>query len=253
MELRSQKAVGALVAVILAAPAAFSQQQFRYEAWHRHVRPPLVGKSRAAGTLSITDEGVSFAEAGKNGKEPEHKWHWAYEDIQQLELYSKHMRLLSYRDDKWKLGADRRYRFDGDFTGAYPLLKARLGSRLVAALPGKDLKAEWEIPVKHLLRFGGTHGVLRFGEDQIAYITDKEDDVRIWSYSDIETVSSSGPDQLTITTYEKAALHYGNRKSFNFQLKERLDEARYNRLHRKINQAHGLRILETYQERNTQE
>ncbi|HPQ16255.1 MAG TPA: hypothetical protein PLP04_13565 [Bryobacteraceae bacterium] len=251
MELRSQKAVGAFVIIMFAAPAAFPQQQFRYEAWHRHSRPPLVGKSRAAGTLLITDEGISFAETGKNGKEPAHKWHWAYEEIQQLELFPKHMRLLTYQDDKWKLGADRRYRFDGDFTGAYPLLKARLGNRLVAALPIKDLKAEWEIPVKHLLRFGGTHGVLRFGEDQVAYITDKEDDMRIWSYSDIESVSD--PYQLTITTYEKAALHYGNRKSFNFQLKKRLDEARYNRLHRKINQAQGLQILETYHERNTEE
>lgn len=257
MEFRSQKTFGALVAVLLAAaPAAFSQQ-FRYEVWHGHSRPPHIKKAGGMGTLTITDKGISFVEAEKNGKKSKHAWEWAYEDIQQLEVHPKSLRVLTYNDNKWKLGADRQYQFDltseSGFADAYSFLKDRLDQRFIAVLPDKGVKAAWEIPTKHLLRFGGSQGVLSFGEGRVVYTTDKKDDSRTWRYSDIENVSSSGPYQLTITTYERARSHYGNLKGFNFQLKERLDEARYNDLWMKVNQANGLKILGTFQERKTGE
>lgn len=253
MEFRTQKAIGALVAVLFAvAPSAFSQQQFRYEVWHGHSRPPHIKRAGGAGTLVITDKAVSFTEAGKKGKKSKHVWKWAYQDIQQLEISPKTLRVLTYSDNKWKLGADREYRFDllgeGSFTDAYAALKDRLDQRFVAVLPDKDIKAAWEIPVKHLLRFGGSQGVLRFGEDRVIYATDAKKESRTWRYSDIENVSSSGPYQLTITTYERARSHYGNLKGFNFQLKERLAEVRYNDLWMRVNQAKGLKVLETYRE-----
>ena len=49
-----------------------------------------------------------------------------------------------------------------------------------------------------------------------------------------ENISSSGPFELTIVTFERARLHYGDRKQLNFQLKEVLSEDRYNELWLKI-------------------
>ena len=252
MEFRSQEAIGALVAFLLAvAPAAFGAQPFRYEARHDHLR------KGGAGTLVIDDKGVSFEEAGKKGKKSKHAWQWVYGDIQQLEMSAKTLRVLTYKDNKWKLGADREYRFEltggESFTDAYALLKDRLDQRFVAVLPDKGVKAAWEIPVKHLLRFGGSEGVLGFGEDRVVYTTDKKAESRTWRYADIDNVSSSGPYQLTITTYERARSHYGNLKGFNFQLKQKLDDNRYNELWMKVNQAKGLKILDTYRERNREE
>ena len=249
MEFRSQKAIGAFVAVLLAvAPAALGQQEFRYQAWHGHARPPHIKKAGGKGTLTITGAGVSFQEAGNK----KHTWQWAYVDIQQLEISPNTLRVLTYKDNKWKVGADREYRFDltgnETFSDAYAFLKDRLDQRFVAVLPDKAVKPAWEIPVKHLLRFGGSQGVLSFGEDRVVYTADKKEDSRTWRYPDIENVSNNGPYQLTITTYERARSQYGNLKGFNFQLKEKLDDGRYNELWMKVNQAKGLKILDTYRE-----
>ena len=66
--------------------------------------------------------------------------------------------------------------------------------------------------------------------------------------SDIENISSAGPFELTITTFERAKTHYGDLKGFNFELKQRLEEARYNELWLRLNQSKGLKILDSYRE-----
>jgi hypothetical protein len=48
---------------------------------------------------------------------------------------------------------------------------------------------------------------------------------------------------LTITTFERALGHYGDRKGFNFRLKEPLDMERYNQLWRRVESAKGLDLL----------
>lgn len=261
MEFRSQKAFGSVtVLALLLTPAALPQQQFRYEVWHGHSRPPHIKKAGNPGTLVITDKAVSFEEsyAGrkKRPKHP-HAWSWSYQDIQQLEVAPKSLRVLTYKDNKWKLGSDREYRFDlisdGSFSEVYRLLKDKLDQRFVAALADKDVNAAWEIPVKHLLRFSGSEGTLGFGVDRVVYATGKMDESRTWRYNDIENISTTGPYDLTITTYERARTHYGNLKGFNFQLKQKLDGARYNDVWMKINRAKGLKVLDTYREGNTSE
>jgi hypothetical protein len=44
---------------------------------------------------------------------------------------------------------------------------------------------------------------------------------------------------LTITTFERARLHYGDRKGFNFELKEPLTEERYNHVWLDIEKKNG--------------
>jgi len=206
------------------------------------------------GTLTFTDAGVSFEETYKDGKKPKHPhaWRWDYQDIQQLEIAPKSLTVLTYKDNKWKLGADREYEFDlmsdRTFEDAYSLLKTRLDQRLVAAIPSIPAKMLWEIPAKHLTRFGGDEGVLQVGETEIVYRSTNKNESRTWRYQDLENVSSAGPFQLSITTFERAKSQYGSVKGFNFQLKQKLSEARYNDLWLRLNRTKGLNILSSYRE-----
>jgi hypothetical protein len=164
----------------------------------------------------------------------------------------KSLTVLTYQDNKWKLGADREYKFDlvsdKTFEDPYQFLKGRLDQRFVAEIPDRIPAVLWEIPVKHLLRFGGDEGELQVGSDEIVYRSAKKSESRTWRYQDIENISSSGPFQLTITTFERAKMHYGDLKGFNFELKQPLEEARYNDLWLRLNQSKGLKILTSYRE-----
>jgi hypothetical protein len=239
----------------LLAPAVFAQD-LRYDVWHGHSRlysmPPHFGKAGAPGTLTITGTGVSFEQQYEKGKKPRHPqvWNWDYPDIQQLKISSKTLSVLTYQDNKWKLGADREYDFDlvsdNTFEDAYHVLKTRLDQRFVAAIADSPSTMLWEIPAKHLAGFGGDEGVLQVGFSEIVYKSAKKAESRTWRYEDIDNISSAGPFELTITTFERAKLDYGNRKQFNFSLKQRLDETRYNELWLRLDQSKGLKILNSY-------
>ena len=70
-------------------------------------------------------------------------------------------------------------------------------------------------------------------------ILDSGEASRAERYSDIAGISSSGPFQLTVTTFEQARSHYGDRKEFNFQLKQPIPETRYNQLWMDIERKSG--------------
>ena len=198
---------------------------------HEHLR------KGCAGTLTIDERGVSFRGPKK------HAWTWTYQDIQQLRIAPGEIRVLTYQDNAWKLGADFAYRFQArsgqPFTEAYELLKSPLDQRFVAALADDDVKPLWEIPVKHLGRIRGSEGLLLVGEDRIVYRCGRNGEPRTWRYNDIDSISTSGPFQLTLTTFERARSHYGSLKAFNFQLKQPLEEARYDDLWRRLNRKKG--------------
>jgi hypothetical protein len=256
MEFRIEKRTLALLSgLVFLAPMGFAMEnapELRYDAWHGHSRPPHVRKAGNMGVLEIASSGVSFEETYRDGKKPKHPhaWRWAWDEIQQLKIEPKKLTVLTYRDNAWKLGADREYEFelrsDRSFQEAYAMLKDRLDQRLVAAIPEPVGSPLWEIPVKHLLRFGGDEGVLQVGEREIVYRSEDRGESRAWRYEDIDNISSSGPFQLSITTFERAKTHYGDRKGFNFQLKQRLEEDRYNDLWLRLNQTKGLKILGAY-------
>ena len=198
--------------------------QFRVR--HEHLR------KGCAGTMTVTDSGISFTGAKK------HAWSWKYGDIQELKLAPDRVRVLTYADRKLRLGADRAFEFTGEVPRELlPLWSAKLDQRFVAEVAEK---AEgWTLEAKHLLRVKGSEGTLTFGAGRIAYATAAKDDSRTWRYQDIENISSSGPFQLTVTTFERAKSHYGDRKGFNFQLKQALNEAQYNQLWLDIQKTNG--------------
>jgi hypothetical protein len=226
---------------LLLAPVFGAQREFRYEVRHERLC------KGSTGTLQVNERGVSYQEVSKKKKKHPHAWEWSYQDIQQLEVSPKEMRVLTYKDNPWKLGADREYNFrmvgEGQFLEVYEMLKNRLDQRIVAALADPEVRPLWEMPVKRVGRIVGSEGLLVVGRERIVYRTARSGDARTWRYNDIENISTSGPFQLTVTTYERARAHYGSLKEFNFQLKEPLSEERYNDLWRRLNQKKGLRFL----------
>jgi hypothetical protein len=213
----------------LMAPASAAQFPVRHEHWHDH----------CSGVLTVDGHGVSFAAPKK------HQWSWQYQDIEQLTLSPERVVVVTYKDSKLRLGADRSYRFTGKVPAAelYGLLKDRLDQRFVAALApdaGQDAALPaWTFPVKHLGRITGSEGTLTIGADAIVYSTAANDDSRTWRYRDIDNISSSGPFQLTVTTFERDKYTFGDRKGFNFELKERITEATYNEIWMQIQKKNG--------------
>ena len=249
MAFRTQKTVGFLIAVSLwSLPAAYAQQEFRYDVRHDH----RLGS--CTGILRIDERGVAFQEVKKNKQQGSHAWEWPYQEIQQLELAPGKLRVLTYKDSRWKLGADREYEFQirsGRLEEVYGFLTERLDQRFVAALADAEGTVLWQLPVKHLGRISGSDGVLIVGQNQIIYRANEGETSRTWRYSDIDNISSSDPFQLTLTTFERAKFHYGSRKQFNFQLKEPLNENRYNELWRSLNRTRGLNFLSGIEEQGT--
>jgi len=230
------------------APPLAAQAQFRLEARHDHWR------KHCTGTLAFTAGGVSYEEAPSKKKDRDrHAWRWAYTDIQQLDIGAGRVSVLTYRDVTWKLGADRKLKFMvADAAGlgqVYEFLKTRLDQRLVSRLAGDGFQPLWQLPVKRLGRIRGSEGALLVGADRIVYRTSRQGDSRTWGYEDIENISSASRFQLTITTFERDKFHYGNYKGFNFQLKEALDEARYDELWRRLNQSKGLKLIGSYRDK----
>jgi hypothetical protein len=179
-----------------------------------------------AGEMTVDENGVRFIGARK------HAWRWKYEDIQELRLSPERIYILTYKDRKLRLGEDRAYNFTGKVPAEelYALLRERMDQRFVAAVGQAIGLPTWSVPAKHLRPIVGSEGTLEFGADAIVYSTSARDESRTWRYSDIESIGSSGPFQLTITTLEKP---------FNFQLKQPITEARYNDLWLQIEKKNG--------------
>lgn len=210
-----------LVGVVWASAAEFRVR-------HEHLR------QGCDGVMTVDENGLRF-----QGPKA-HAWSWKYADIQELRLEPRKIHILTYEDDRYRLGANKTYGFTGDLPveELYRLWSSRMDQRFVAAL-AETAGEDFAIPVKHLKRVKGSEGILAVYADSIVYATPASHEPRTWRFSDIDSISSSGPFQLTITTFERAKSHYGDRKGFNFELKEPLTEARYNQLWLEIEKKNG--------------
>jgi hypothetical protein len=237
MAFRSKAQTGALLIVGLSA-SLFAAEPLAFEVRHRHLRHGAVG------ALRVGDDRITFEEGGKHKT---HSRQWRFENIQQLTLSPEALRILTYEDSQLKFGHDREFVFDklpeDLVTKLYPMFSRRFDQRFVAALADDQVKALWEVPAKLLHRTGGSHGAIVVGADQVIYQTESPEQSRSWRTKDMEMVSSSGPFDLTITTFELAGSNYAGHKDFHFALKRPLAEAEYDGLWRRVNQAKGLQIL----------
>ena len=237
MAFRSKAQIGALLILGFGAslPAA---EPLTFQVRHRHLR------KGSAGTLRVRDSGIAFEEAG------EHKSHsrqWRFDDIEQLTLSPDVLCIVTYEDQRWEPGRDREFVFDhlpSDLAAMlFPIFSRRLDQRFVAALADERVKPLWQAPAKLLHGTGGAQGAILAGRDRVVFRTASPKQSRTWRIADINMVSSSGPFDLTITTFERTGGNYAGRKDFHFELKRPLTEAEYNGLWRMVNQAKGLRIL----------
>jgi hypothetical protein len=209
-----EMAFGKIASCLMLAGTLWSAQ---FPVQHEHLR------KGCAGTLTVDDAGIRFVGPKK------HAWTWRYQDIQQLTLAPGRLNILTYKDCKLRLGADVSFTFTGKIPveTLYPQWRAKLDQRFVAAVADEDSVAEG-IAVKHVNLLRGTQGILSFTPDSVIYAS--SGDSRTWRYSDIQFISSSGPFQLTITTFEK---------QFHFQLKQPIAETRYNQLWLDIERKNG--------------
>jgi len=212
---------GLVLACALAASAA------QFPMWHRH----LHGGCR--GTLDIGEAGVQFT--SPKG----HAWQWELGRIRQLELTPDRIVVATYENGRLP-GTGRSYEFTGAVPAGelYALLKDRMDQRLVAELAPPPDPAAWPLAVKHVGRAGSV-GTLEVAAETVAYRTRAADGSRTWRYTDIAAIGSSGPFQLTITTFERAPAQYGGRKDFNFELQQPISEDRFNELWLRIETKNG--------------
>jgi hypothetical protein len=218
-------AIGKAASCLMAAGAVWAAQ---FPVAHQHLR------NSCNGVMTVDDRSVSFAGP------KQHTWTWRYHDIRELKLARRSIYILTYKDSHFP-GMDEGYEFTGEIPAAelYSALKGRMDQRLVAAMDEAPAVPRWSLPVKRLRRAGGSQGTLIVGADSIVYSTKTKDESRTWRYSDIDTISSSGPFQLTITTFERAVSQYGDRKGFNFELQQPITEAAYNELWLQIEKMNG--------------
>jgi hypothetical protein len=255
MEYRSQKAhrfVNLLVVLLAILPIGAAE--LTYEVWHHRALKDHNG------VLTVGEKGVAYQQVlpegkGKaNPKKPPklESIRFDYQDIQELWVSPDRLRLVTYKDRKWLLGVDKEFEFSlpkgKSFDSAYAMLKDKLDRRFVAALADAQPVVLWELPVKLMGTIQGSEGILQVGHDRIVYKTERTRQSRTWRYQDIENVSTSGRYQLTLTTYERAKTHYGSMKGFNFQLKQPLDEKRFDTLWKRLNQDQGLQFLTAIEE-----
>jgi hypothetical protein len=213
MAFRSEAQAGTLL--IAFALAAHAQT---YQVRHRHTR------EGGEGILRVSEQGIAFEEG-------RHSRQWKFEDIQWMTLGPTVLRILSYESAPF--GRDRQFVFDRlpDNMAAelYGEFRNKLDRRFVAALADDSIAPLWQIPARQ--------GELQVAADRVVYRSALPEQSRTWRIADIESVSTAGPFDLTVTTEER---------EFHFQLKRAITDEQYNYLWRAINRAHGLRIL-TYE------
>ncbi len=264
MEYRGQEATVRIVVLstALALTSAAWGQDLKFDVRHERALKDHPGR------LTLDQSGVEYqqvytakqqAKVAKGKKPPKlEAARWDYQDIQELWLSPEKLVVVTYKDRKWFLGVDKEFEFyiagkGESFSPAYGFLKAKMDQRFVAALPDPAPDALWELPVKLLGTIQGSEGALQVSADRVVYKTSKKGQSRTWRFEDIENASTSGPFQLTVTTYERAKTHYGSLKGFNFQLKQRLDEKRFDLLWRRINRDKGLEFLASVQEKENKQ
>ena len=216
-----KKTIGLILACALAASAA------QFPMRHRHLR------GGCEGTLSVDLSGVRCT--GEKG----HAWQWTLDQIRQLELSPERIVVVTYENGRLP-ATERSYEFDGAAPAAelYAFLKTRMDQRLVAQLAPPPEVTEWSLAVKHVGR-AGSLGTLELTADTVAYRTATKNESRTWRSADIAGISSSGPFQLTVTTFERAPAQYGGRKDFNFELRQPISESKYNELWLRIETKNG--------------
>lgn len=229
-----------LATVMATSPAsAGAQERLVLKVRHDHA----IGSCQ--GTLTLDDRGVQY-----ETKDQEDARSWTYEEIKQFQVEnSSRIKVYTYEDRRWRLGADKTFQFDledKEITAPqiYDFLRARTRRPIAAWLVASEIgPIRFEFPVKHLRSITGSQGRLLFTDDLVVLESQRKEQSRTWRYEDVEGISSGGLYDLALTTYEQHKLHYGSRRVYNFQLQQPLVSDAYDDLWQFVNRKKGLELF----------
>jgi len=201
-----------LLLMVLAASCTVYAEEFVFGV--KHDKSLRSGK----GKLIVTEDGIEFqAEKAKDTRR------WIYRDIKSVDILSPQRLIIqTYEDPKWKLRADRAFAFEiveGEITEAvYQFFLTKIDKPITARVRFSSPDSMYQLAVKHRHRLGGCQGTLKLTKDRMVYDTENSEDRRTWFYKDIESMGSSDPFSLRVTSYAE---------TFTFELKERLNSEAY--------------------------
>lgn len=207
-----------LVVFLSAAFAVQAAAVFEFPVARKHIPRDELGM------LTINEAGVDYRSA--NGKV---RIQLPFIDIRRADLSNPtRIEFETYDRLKRTLTAERTYKFklQGEPYGEEltRFLEDRLKRPVVGSYSLPD-RFTFAIPAYHPHGFGGSAGILEFGEDGIRFVSKQPNDSRTWIYRDIASIGSSGPFSFRITTYSE---------TFTFDLKERLPDGAYQLAWRRV-------------------
>lgn len=196
-------------------------QEFSYRVEHDHA----IGSCK--GELIINQDAVEYRTDNK-----EHARKWSYADIEMIKLSSpRNLKIITYESVRIGLGRDRTFEFkllDAELTKELSDFLLRRVERPISTtfVASSNEKIEYAIPARHRHSFGGCQGTLKVSADGVIYESQqRQESSRYWRWSDIKSVSRTGPYQLSITSFEPK--FGGPTKTFNFDLKQEMNDALY--------------------------
>ena len=217
--------IGAAFSIAIFTVGARSQE-FTFTVEHGHTF------KSCKGSLILNGEGVEYRTTHKD-----HARRWAFTDIKMFKLLSpKTVKLLTYESKRLRLGSDDTFEFKvtkGELSNEVSdFLLARIERPLTTSFVATKEKPLYELPARHRHTFGGDQGTLKVYTDGVIYESSRTESSRRWRWSDIQSISRTGPYRFSITTYEPK--FGGPTKTFNFDLKERMYDAVYDYLWTRI-------------------
>ncbi len=211
-----------LLLVLILSGREASGQEFRFKVEHDHLVKSCEGE------LIINQKGVEYQTDNKD-----HARNWSYTAIKMIKLQSpKEIEIISYERSRETLGTDREFEFkviEGELSKEVSdFLLARVDRPLSTTFVATEEKPRYELPARHRHRFGACQGTLKVYADRVIYESDRPENSRSWRWSDIRSISRTGPYKFGVTSYEPE--FGGTSKIFNFDLKEQLGESVYDYL-----------------------
>jgi len=203
-----------------------SAQEFTFPVEHNHTF------KSCKGDLIINGEGLEYRTTHKD-----HARKWTYTDIKMIKLVSpKEVNVLTYESRLLTLGRDEAFQFKvlkGEMSkDVNDFLLARVSRPLATSFVKSEEEPQYAIAVRHRQSFGSDQGTLKIYADIVAYDSVSAKNSRRWRWTDIQSISRMGPYQFAITTYEPK--FGGPTETYNFDLKERMDDSVYDYLWARI-------------------
>ena len=177
------------------------------------------GFRTAKGTLILDKAGIEF-----HSHDQRFSRRWPYAEVKTVDIGPRRLIITDYENRGHHMPGDRRFRFDLSHP-APPTVAAQLAELVGKPVINSDPSSQGEdfatIPARHRTLTGGTNGTLRFSEEGIAYVTIRGKGGQNWRWADIQTLSNPDPYHFTVGGY---------RETFNFELKQPMSEALFDRL-----------------------